>query len=319
MSISGLEFESLIKPFFQKLFNDIGYIVLEVRNQQSGTQNGFDIKIVFEDFNLKERFFFIECKYYTSAKLEWSDIINKQVELQSSNYNPSAFILLSPLQVLSNINDNAQVKFEQLLRFPVEFWTPDKEIEELFALNKILYEKVYDKPCSIIIDDKAQIKKIKARVELILKKKDIFQFSNTIEIKTALRYPSENDNLVTSLDLKLNSVLDEDDEERLYYHQLRVDYKVFLEDLQDVNNDLRQKILKWQENMRLRAKRLTRKFNIETSYTSKQFFEDFFDDAESQLLTFYEKNELKDDEEKLLNGIVFELAAECPLDWRKRS
>ena len=318
MPITGTEFESLIKPFFSRLFKDMGYAVLEVRNQNSGTQNGFDIKIIFEDFNYKQRDFFIECKYYTTAKLDWSEIVNKQVELESSNYNPSAFILLSPRQNLSNINDNAQPKFEKMLRFPVEFWTPDKELEELFATDKSLYEKIYDTPCVIAVDREEQLRVTKIRIELILKKKDLFHFANTIDIKKADRNPEEDSHYITSLDEKLNAVLDEDDEDRIEYHQLRVDYKVFLEDLQDVNNELRQKILKWQDNMRYRAKRLTKKFNFDSSYNSQQFYIDFFEDAEKQLLSFYAENELKEDSEKLLNGIVFELAAECPLDWRKK-
>lgn len=318
MAITGTDFEALIKPFFSKLFKDMGFVVLEVRNQNSGTQNGFDIKIVFDDNNSKERFLFIECKYYKSAKLDWSEIFTKQVELQSSNYNPTAFVMLSPLQNLSNINDNAQIEFEKLVKFPVEFWTPDKELEELLALDKEVYEKVYDKPCEIVVDKGNQIKITRTRIELILKKKDVFQFSNCINIKEADRKPNEDSCMVTTLDTKLNSVLDEDDEDRIYYHQLRVNYKVFLEDMQDVNNDLRLKILNWQDNMRVRAKRLTNKFNLNPSYNSQMFYHDFFEDAEKQLLTFYEKNDLKDDAEKLLNGIVFELAAECPLDWRKK-
>ncbi|MCE4562850.1 restriction endonuclease [Maribellus sp. CM-23] len=318
MAITGTDFEALIKPFFSKLFKDMGFVVLEVRNQDSGTQNGFDIKIVFDDNNSKERYLFIECKYYKSAKLDWSEIFTKQIELQSSNYNPTAFIMLSPLQNLSNINDNAQIEFEKIVKFPVEFWTPDKELEELFALDKNIYEKVYDKPCEIEVDKENQLKVTRTRIELILKKKDVFQFSNCIRIKEANRKPNEDSSMVTTLDTKLNSVLDEDDEDRIYYHQLRVNYKVFLEDMQDVNNDLRLKILNWQDNMRARAKRLTNKFNLNPSYNSQMFYHDFFEDAEKQLLTFYEKNDLKDDEEKLLNGIVFELAAECPLDWRKK-
>lgn len=318
MPITGIEFEAIIKPFFEKLFKDMDYVVLEVRNQNSGTQNGFDIKVVFEDNNYKERCIFIECKHYLSSKLDWSEIVNKQVELKSSNYNPSAFILLSPRQNLSNINDIAQIEFEKLLRFPVEFWTPDKEIEKIFALDKVVYEKIYDKPCEIVLDKKIQLKTIKTRIEMIIKKKDMFQFSNIIEIKDTDRLPEEEEHFITSLDKKLDYVLDEDDEDRIYYHQLRVNYKVFLEDLQDVNNDLRQKILKWQDNMRLRAKRLTKRFKIDSTYNSQMFYHDFFEDAEKQLLTFYKENDLKDDEEKLLNGIVFELAAECPLDWRKK-
>nr|WP_319571254.1 restriction endonuclease [uncultured Draconibacterium sp.] len=318
MAITGTDFEALIKPFFSKLFKDMGFVVLEVRNQNSGTQNGFDIKIVFDDNSSRERFLFIECKYYKSAKLDWSEIFTKQVELQSSNYNPSAFVMLSPLQNLSNINDNAQIEFEKIVKFPIEFWTPDKELEELFALDKDVYEKVYDKPCDFTVDRENQIKTTRTRIELMLKKKDIFQFSNCINIKEAKRKPIEDSIMVTTLDTKLNAVLDEDDEARIYYHQLRVNYKVFLEEMQDVNNDLRLKILNWQDNMRVRAKRLTNKFNLNPSYNSQMFYHDFFEDAEKQLLTFYEKNELKDDEEKLLNGIVFELAAECPLDWSKK-
>ena len=317
MPITGVEFESLIKPFFLKLFEDMGYVVLEVRNQQSGTQNGFDIKIVFSDSN-KDRSLFIECKYYKTAKLDWSEIFNKQVELVASNYDPAAFILLSPVQNLSNINDNAQSEFEKVAKFPVEFLTPDKRLEELFALDKKLYEKIYDKLCEIEVDRDVQLRTMKTRIEIILKKKDILQFAHSIDIKNADRKPEEESYLKTSLDKKLNSVLDESDENRIYYHQLRVNYKVFLEDIQDVNNELRLKILKWQDNMRIRAKRLTEKFNLDPSYDSQKFFHDFFEDAEKQLLVFYDENDLKQDQEKLLNGIVFELAAECPLDWRKK-
>ncbi|MBK3519717.1 hypothetical protein [Carboxylicivirga marina] len=318
MAITGTEFESIIKPFFSNLFKDMGYAVLEVRNQNSGTQNGFDIKIVFEDGHLKERYIFVECKYYTTARLDWSDIFNKQVELEGSNYNPTAFILLSPLQNLSNINDNLQQNFEKLAKCPAEFWTPDKEIEKLFAIDSDLYEKVYDKPCDIVVDRNEQIQITKTRIELILKKKDLFQFSNCIEINDTDRKPEESEHLYTTLDRKLNAVLADDDKDRIYYHQLRVNYKVFLEDLQDVNNDLRLKIIKWQENMRFKANRLTSKFNLDSAYNSKNFFHDFFDEAEKELLTFYERNDLKDDEQKLLGGLVFELAAECPLDWSKR-
>jgi len=319
MPITGTEFEVLTKTFFKKLFKDMGYIVLEVRNQTSGTQNGFDIKVIFEDCNQIERFLFLECKYYTSAQLNWSEILIKQIELQASNFNPTGFILLSPLRNLSNINDNAQIKFEKIVKCPVDFWTPDKDINDLFALDTVLYEKIFNKPCDITIDKNEQIRIVKRRIEIILQKSDSYKYSNIIEILDTDRFPDEEDKFKTNLDNKLNSILYGDEEDvRLLYHQQRVNYKIFLEDLQDKNNDLRLKIIKWQDNMRLRAKRLTDKFNIDTDYTSKKFFHEFFDDAFNQLLTFYEENELKDDQEKLLNGIVFELAAECPLNWIKR-
>ena len=45
----------------------MGYLVLQVRKQDSGDQKGFDISILFLDQNNKERHIFIECKYYTTA------------------------------------------------------------------------------------------------------------------------------------------------------------------------------------------------------------------------------------------------------------
>lgn len=49
MALSGTDFETLVKPFFKKLFEEMGFFVYEIRNQWSGTQNGFDIKIECED------------------------------------------------------------------------------------------------------------------------------------------------------------------------------------------------------------------------------------------------------------------------------
>ena len=85
MAISGEDFEKLVKPFFRHIFEKMGYFVIEVRKQTSGTQNGFDIAVTFLDDNGKERQFFIECKYYTTSKLDWSEIVNKQIELEASN------------------------------------------------------------------------------------------------------------------------------------------------------------------------------------------------------------------------------------------
>ncbi len=56
---------------------------------------------------------------------------------------------------------------------------------------------------------------------------------------------------------------------------------------------------------------------MDDQYTPAHFFHDFFEIAEIEILTFYKDFELKGDKEKLLHGVVFELAAKCPLDWRK--
>jgi len=316
MALKGTEFESLIKPFFRKLFEGMGFFVFEIRNQKSGTQNGFDIKIECEDDCGIARNVFIECKYYDS-KLNWGEILNKQLELSGSNYSCDCFIALSPKEDLSNINDNLQSVFENFSKHPVEFWTPDNYVREMFAIDNDLYKVIYDEECPFTVVKEEQIQRVKKKLLLLFKKKDVLKYANIIRITTSTEVPNEKTELKTSLDRKLDAILPADHEDRIRYHQLRCDYKIFLEKLQDINNILRSNILNWQDDLRLKAKRLTEKFNIDSSYTSEKFFHDFFDAAEVSLNSFYGAHELNGDSEKLLHGVVFELAAECPLDWRK--
>ena len=139
--LKGTEFEILIRPFFEAVFLKMGFIVYEIRNQTSGTQNGFDIKIIFADSSNNKRHLYIECKYYKS-KLNWADIFRKQLELYASNYEVDGFILISPFVNLSNIDDNLQNQIEEnCFKFPADFWTPDKGIKELFTLDPKLYKK----------------------------------------------------------------------------------------------------------------------------------------------------------------------------------
>jgi hypothetical protein len=317
MVITGEDFERLVKPFFKELFEKMGFFILEVRKQNAGTQNGFDIAVTFLDDNGIERQVFIECKYYTSAKLDWSEIVTKQVQLESSNYKVTGFILLSPLRNLSNIEDNTQKWMIKKFKYPVEFWTPDKDVKKLFAIDKLLYKQVFGKDCDfdIIIDD--EIKNIKIKINLLIDKYEALKFSEIIRINDCLQEPNEEKGLKTNLDEKLNSILSEDDEVRIDYHRIRANYKVYLEELSDLNTELRTNILEWEDNLRLKANRLTNKFRIDKDYTPVNFFHDFFEIAEAEILSFYKDFELKGHKEKLLQGVVFELAAKCPLDWRK--
>jgi hypothetical protein len=316
MRITGTDFEDLVKPFFRRTFEKMGFFVLQVRNQKSGSQDGFDIGIIFLDEEEKERKIFIECKYYKVSKLNWSEIFNKEVQLEASNHNPTAFILLSPLRDLSNIDHNTQAKVLKYFKFPVEFWTPDMDVEKIFALDEELYKKVFDKPkCDIIIDKDEEISKLKIRINLLIKKKELLKYSDIIKINDSKKEPVEEALLKTNLDEKLNSILDKKDKKRIDFHRYRANYKVFLEELLDVNTELRNKILAWENDMRLKADRLTRKFEIDKDYTPQIFFYDFFEEAEKELITFYKDFEIKGDRQKLLNGVVFELAAQCPLNW----
>ena len=318
MPITGNDFEVLVKPFFRKIFEEMGFLVIQVRKQNSGTQDGFDISILFFDDNDIEREVFIECKYYRKSKLNWYEIFNKQIELEASNHKPTAFILLSPLRDLSNIDHNIQAKIVKKFKYPVDFWTPDKQIENLFALDEETYKKVFDSnECNLGIDRDYELKKYKTIINLLIQKKEALQYANLIRIKDSDKDPVEEAELKTTLDQKLNSIFAEDDKNRIIYHRIRANYKVFLEGLVDLDSDLRTNILNWESNLRLKASRLTNNFKIDENYTPEKFFYDFFKEAEKEILTFYKDYELKGDKEKLLHGVVFELAAQCPLDWRK--
>ncbi|MCB9257584.1 MAG: restriction endonuclease [Chitinophagales bacterium] len=318
MAITGSDFEKLVKPFFKRIFEEMGFLVMQVRKQDSGDQNGFDISVLFLDDNEQEREFFIECKYYTTAKLDWADIFNKQLQLEASSHNPTAFIALSPLRDLSNIDHNIQSKVIGQFKYPVDFWTPDKEIEKLFALETEVYKKVFNKPdCDIVFDRETELKRIKAIINNLIQKKEALRFADIIIIQDTEKQPNEDLSLKTTLDDKLNSILKVDDEHRIRYHRIRANYKVFIEGLNDLNPSLRTNILSWESNLRLKADRLSSNFNIDDTYTPQKFFHDFFNEAEKEILTFYKDFELKGDKEKLLQGVVFELAAQCPLDWRK--
>lgn len=318
MAITGSDFEKLVQPFFKNIFDEMGFSVIQVRKQDSGTQNGFDISVLFFDDNGQEREFFIECKYYTTAKLDWAEIFNKQLQLEASSHNPTAFIVLSPLRDLSNIDHNVQASVVSKFKYPVDFWTPDKDIKKLFALDEDVYKKIFDEPeCNESIVRTTELKRIKAIVLNLIQKKDALKYADLVTIPETDKLPTEDANLRTTLDIKLNSILTEDDTNRIEYHRIRANYKVYLEYLNDLNPTLRSNILMWESNLRLKAYRLTGKFNIDETYTPLKFFYDFFDEAEKEILTFYKDFELIGDKEKLLHGVVFELAAQCPLDWRR--
>lgn len=318
MPITGSDFENLVKPFFRKVFEEMGFLVIQVRKQNSGTQNGFDVSVSFLDEDDNDREIFFECKYYTSSKLNWADILTKQLELGASNHKPTAFVLLSPLRDLSNIDHNIQHKIVKDFKYPVDFWTPDKEIEKLFALDGETYKKVFDSnECNLEIDRNYELTKYKSMIKLLIQRKDALKYTDLIRITDTDKEPYEDSELKTTLDEKLNSVLKDNDPFRIIYHRTRANYKVYLEELVDLNTDLRNDILNWESNLRLKAKRLTDNFKIDDDYSPNKFFSDFFKEAENEILTFYKDFELKGDKEKLLHGVIFELAAQCPLDWRK--
>lgn len=295
----------------------MGFTVIEVRRQWSGTQNGFDVRITFLNDDDNECTLFFECKYYDS-NLDWNDIFPKVCELDAGNYDVHGFIALSPKVPVSNIDDNIFPKLKEKFPFPIRLWDSNSHIEELFSIDPEVYKEVYGKECTLNTDRERCLKKMKTIVNSILDEKVVMKLTKRIEIETTGEIPKEDESFRTNLDQKLDEVFAKDDKDREIFHQLRCSYKIYLEGLADINNALRQKILRWQDNLKLKASRLTRKFRVTDDYSPVKFFHEFFDIAENELMTFFSSEKLDGDSEKLLQGVVFELAAECPLDWRKK-
>lgn len=316
MGNKGTDFEKAVMSLLERIFGEINYVVTKSRIQKSGTQNGYDIAIQFLDDCDTEHSFFFECKNYNST-LEFSEISKKIWELESANYKVDGFVTISPHVDISNIDDNIIANFTGKFKFPVRFWTPNEKIEEIFNLYDDIYQQVYQNTFTGNSNRETILRKFKAKIDNMIAEKSLLNLSNRIMIPDTVDTPQEEQHYTTSLDRKLNSVLDEGDEDRLEYHRLRCQYKIYIERLGDVDNVLRNDILVWQNNLRIKAKRLTKNFKRDALYTSNKFFMDFFLEAEKDLGKFLEIKRLTGDTEKLLNGIVFELAAECPLDWSK--
>ena len=309
----GNDFEVKTCTFLKDLFEELDFLVIEARQQKSGTQNGFDILIKFVDDYGKERNFHFECKNYEST-LNWEKISIKILELSATGYGIDGFFAVSPKIDISNIHHHVANDLPQKVNFPVRHWTPETCVKEYFALAPEIYKQIYAEAAPKI-DRDFVLNKLKAIIKAVLDQKDTLSFTGIIHIKEANGEPTEDTVLKTTLDRKLNSVLADGDKVRDEYHQHRCNYKMYLEELQDVNNQLRSQIINWQEDMRLKADRLTRKFQSDPSYTAFTFFNDFFEVAEVDLIRFMKENQLKGDVQKLLNGVIFELAAECKLNW----
>lgn len=313
----GDKFEILTVKFANELFEKMGFQVIKVRKQWSGTQYGFDVLVIFLDDNQLQREICMECKDY-SKDVEWSRFSDKILQINASPYDPTAFIALSPHSNISNVDDALLKALEKTMKFPIQLWCPDSKIEEIFAVVPDVYKEIYGVEADFDIDIKSKLKQIKNRINFLINKKNVMNCVKKIEICETDKNPVEDKVYRTNLDEKLNLVLGEDDPDRLSYHQFRCDYKVYLQNLEDLDNELRTNIINWQNNLRIKAKRLTNKFN-DTGQSSREFFHEFFDEAEKSMAVFLSNNKIQlDDTERLLHGVVFELAAECPLNWVPR-
>lgn len=166
----GAEFEMQIQRFLRMIFEEMGFRVIEARRQLAGTQNGFDVKLVFlKDDNIEYTLFF-ECKDYNSA-LTWNDIFQKVCDLESTNYVVDGFIALSPRVPISNTGDKSTPKLKKKFPFPIKIWDSNSHLEEFLSLEPEIYKFVYGKECGLNVDRATCLKKNKEIIESILKEK----------------------------------------------------------------------------------------------------------------------------------------------------
>lgn len=314
MTKKGDDFEETTREFVKRLFPELGYTILSGRKQKSGTQYGFDIFIEFLDDLDMAKLFLFECKDY-SKEVEWNKLEHKILQVDASSYDPTAFIGISPKTDISNVNHHLWENLQKKVKFPIMLWSPETDVINFFALYEDIYSRIYGDKAKITIDRKKYLKKIKSIIDFLINEKTLLNCVKKITIKDSEKKPNENEGFTTNLDKKLDAVLEPGDLDRIMYHKFRCDYKIYLEELEDVDNALRKNIIEWQNNLRIKAHRLTKKYN-DLGGDPKTFFHEFFDIASTSMNAFLTNNEYRcDTDEKLLHGVIFELAAECPLNW----
>jgi hypothetical protein len=183
----GIDLEIKIRVFLQFLFEDLGFPVLEARQQQAGTQNGFDIRITFLDASEKKREFYFECKDYTGP-VPWSEMIRKVHELHASSHPADGFIGISPRANLTNIHANVQHTLPDLVKFPVRFWTPDAQVEEYLSLDATLYQEVYGEAPPAVDPEKIR-QKLRLLIRDMLRERDELQRSTIFPKDLTLKIP----------------------------------------------------------------------------------------------------------------------------------
>ncbi len=75
------------------------------------------------------------------------------------------------------------------------------------------------------------------------------------------------------------------------------------------------KLISWESSLRLKAETLSSSFRKNPKKSSNEFYTEFFKVAEIDLEKFMKDKYEIEELQKLLHGIIFQLASQCPLDW----
>lgn len=141
----GKQFEEITKAFFEWLLDEIGLTILKGRTQFSGTQDGFDVQIVYFQ-KYVEKNIFIECKDYKND-LNIGNIISKIIELEI-NYtltDDDLFLAINSKSIFANKHNYEKIKpfFQSKFGFPIKFLDSTNKIKDIFALNEDFYKEIY--------------------------------------------------------------------------------------------------------------------------------------------------------------------------------
>nr|WP_315396847.1 NACHT domain-containing protein [uncultured Sphingobacterium sp.] len=145
MQKKGLDFELITLEFLERIFKDLKYKVTRKRNQNSGTQDGYDLLIEIVTSKYKSYTIFAECKDYSST-LNYTQAIEKIPHLVSTHKNIDLLLFISPYEDFKNPNEPSKLdKFYNKIasECPVLFLTPEYNIKEYFGLYPDLFKRVY--------------------------------------------------------------------------------------------------------------------------------------------------------------------------------
>lgn len=136
----------LLRRFFMLAQDDEEYVLHRLRRQRSGSQFGMDIQ--FDCSSVKNEYIrcHVECKNY-QAPLTLRDVGEKvlQTEVHWRAKPLDHLIFISPHTSTSNELDLALQDWSSSGRFPftIQVWGPDERVQDLFALEPVVYEAVY--------------------------------------------------------------------------------------------------------------------------------------------------------------------------------
>lgn len=143
-------FERHMKSLLEELLTTDGggVEITEVRRQCSGTQFGFDLRCTYLDPGGQPCNCLFECK--DVAEIRMADMMGKLAQARMSQSPVNHWVLASPKARISNDLGIYLPRLEREVKEGrwepvqnVQVWTPDQNVEELFALMPEIYDYYY--------------------------------------------------------------------------------------------------------------------------------------------------------------------------------